>query len=264
MEGQSDNADVVQQQPKTEETTYHVVSLAQLDHTDVAHHQPNTDTTTNQVVTAAQSDHADVAHHQPDTDMTTNQVVTAAQSDDTDLVHQQPDTDMTTNQVVSAASSANVLVTTIPETSLDESLDPNGEPQIEVPLLSDSGHRIFKVVVPLSDFCKLPVSAIINSETNEKFSLTDNHDLQLETSCIPVPDKLSLHEKDDLNSHSSLIQMPGSKSSDGVPRKSSQNSEEPLLVPCTSTLPTQVGIDKSGTVCTDFPFDGNTLSIKEK
>ena len=77
-------------------------------------------------------------------DTTTNQVVTAAQSDDTNLVHQQPDTDMTTNQVVSAASSANVSVTTIPKTPLDESLDPNDEPQIEIPLLSDSGHRILK------------------------------------------------------------------------------------------------------------------------
>ena len=108
------------------------------------------------------------------------------------------------------------------------------------------------------------MSAIINSETNEKFSPTDNHDLQLETSCIQVPDKLSLHEKDDLNSHSSLIQMPGSNSGDGMPHKSSQNSEEPLLLPHTSSLPTQVGINKSGTVHTDFPFDGNTLSLKEK
>ena len=264
MEGQSDNTDMVQQQPEME-TTYHVVSVAQLDHTDVVQQQPDTETTANQVVTAAQSDNADVVQQQPNTEMTTNQVVTAAQSDNADMVHQQPDTDTTTNQVVSAASSANVSVTTIPDTSLDESLDPNDEPQIEVPLLSDSGQRTFKVTVSLSDFCKLPVSAIINSETNKKLSPTDNHDLQLDMSYIRAPDKLSLHEKDDLNSHSSLIQMPGANSGDGVACKSSQNSEEPLLVCRTSaSLLTQVGIDKSGMVCTDFPFDGNTLSLKEK
>ena len=93
-----------------------------------------------------------------------------------------------------------------------------------------------------------------------------------------MPDTLSPPEKDDLNSHSLLIQMPGAKSGDGVAcqssqisgedgvaSQSSQNSGEPLLVRHTSALlPTQVGIEESGTMRTDFPFHGKALSLKEK
>ena len=60
---------------------------------------------------------------------------------------QQPEAETThqLDQVVTTSASVNDLVTTILESSLDEPPDPNNEPQIEVPLLSDSGNRVFKV-----------------------------------------------------------------------------------------------------------------------
>ena len=124
---------------------------------------------------------------------------------------------------------------------------------------------MFKVRVSLTDFCKLLVSAIINCETNEKLSPTGSHDLQLDKSFIHEPEMESPPDKCDLNSNSSLIQMPGANSGDSVPCQSSHISGELIMVCRTSALlPTQVGIDQSGNVRTDFPFDDKDLSLKER
>ena len=207
-----------------------------------------------------QSEKTNVVQMEP-----TKQVV--QQQPEMDPTVQQPGAETThqLDQVVTASASVNDSVTTIPESSLDEPPDPNNEPQIEVPLLSDSGNRVFKVRVSLTDFCKLPVSAIINCETNEKLSPTGSHDLQLDKSFIHEPEMESPPDKCDLNSNSSLIQMPGANSSDGVHCQSTHISGEPIMVRRTSALlPTQVGIDQSGNVRTDFPFDDKALSLKER
>ena len=70
----------------------------------------------------------------------TKQVV--QQQSKMDPTVQQPEAETThqLDQVVTTSASVNDLVTTIPESSLDEPPDPNNEPQIEVPLLSDSGN----------------------------------------------------------------------------------------------------------------------------
>ena len=207
-----------------------------------------------------QSEQTNVVQMEP-----TKQVV--QQQSEMDPTVQQPEAETThqLDQVVTTSASVNDLVTTIPQSSLDEPPDPNNEPQIEVPLLSDSGNRVFKVQVSLTDFCKLPVSAITNCETNEKLSPTGSHDLQLDKSFIREPEMESPPDKCDLNSNSSLIQMPGANSGDGVPCQSSHISGEPIVVRHTSALlPTQVGIDQSGNVLTDFPFDDKALSLKER
>ena len=92
-----------------------------------------------------------------------------------------------------------------------------------------------------------------------------SHDLQLDKSFIRESETESPPDKCDLNSNSSLIQMPGANSSDGVHCQSTHISGEPIMVRHTSALLlTQVGIDQSGNVHTDFPFDDKALSLKER
>ena len=77
----------------------------------------------------------------------------------------------------------------------------------------------------------------------------------------------SLAEKHGLNSQSSSIQMPGDcvKSGEGGDHgQSSEDNGGAVIYHSTTLLPTQVGIDQSGTVHTDFPFDGKELSLKQK
>ena len=207
---------------------------------------------------------------------------TISDSDQPNVTQQQMETTSDVDVVNASSASANVSVTTIPdtcpddipnpndepttisETCPDDIPNPNDEPQIDVPLLSDCGQRVYNVRVSLSEFCKLPVNAIINSETNEMLSPTGDHDLQLDTSFITTPDMSSLPERDCSNFSSSSIQMPGDN---GVARSSGgggQSSDEPCVIIHRTLLATQVGIDNSGTVRRDFPFDGKDLSLKEK
>ena len=100
-----------------------------------------------------------------------------SQSEQPNVIQQQMET--TNDAANSSSASANVSVTTIPETCPDDIPHPTDEPLIDVLVLSDSGQRVFKVRVSLSEFCKLPVNAIINFETNKMLSPTGGHDYSL-------------------------------------------------------------------------------------
>ena len=107
-------------------------------------------------------------------------------------------------------------------------------PTIEIPVFHDN--KILKVQVSWENFCKLPLQGIVDCSTNKNLIETKHTDV-----------------KETINS-SFCMQISSSNGSEGGGVSTRQSC----------ILPTQVGVDSSGEVRADFPFDGKALSRREK
>ena len=121
------------------------------------------------------------------------------------------------------------------------------EPIIEIPVVSESSRETFKLRVTLADFCKLPVKQVVKCDGAEHYLIGTDTDTS------PSDNKMSLcaSSSTQISSSTSGADVCG----DGGVVNFQKGS---------SILPTQVGVDNDGNVQRDFPFDGKTLSTREK
>ena len=118
---------------------------------------------------------------------------------------------------------------------------------IEIPVVSESSREMFKLRVTLADFCKLPVKQVVKCDGAEHYLIGTDTDTS------PSDNKMSLCA-------SSSTQISSSTSGADVCGDGGVvNYRKGSLI-----LPTQVGVDNDGNVQCDFPFDGKTLSTREK
>ena len=121
------------------------------------------------------------------------------------------------------------------------------EPIIEIPVVSESSREMFKLRVTLADFCKLPVKQVVKCDGAEHYLIGTDTDTS------PSDNKVSLCA-------SSSTQISSSTSGADV----CGDGGVVNFRTGSSILPTQVGVDNDGNVRRDFPFNGKTLSTKEK
>ena len=106
---------------------------------------------------------------------------------------------------------------------------------------AESG-EMFKVRLSAAEFCKVPIREIV------KVDGTRHHLIEI-SKPTSIDQKMNLCENT-----SSSPQISSSTNGDGVVS----------LRTGSCNLPTQVGVDNAGNVRRDFPFDGKTLTMKEK
>ena len=148
------------------------------------------------------------------------------------LSQQQQQDDQKEEEEKKHAVSSNNVVSD--KESEKEIVTPTAGPMIEIPMLHDN--KILKVQVSWENFCKLPLQGIVDCTTNKNLIETKHTDV-----------------KETINS-SFCMQISSTNGSEGGGVSSRQSC----------ILPTQVGVDSSGEVRADFPFDGKVLSRREK